>query len=148
MSNLLIMLNAASSPTFSKFCAARPFKFQQLTENLQLELVLLVPGFNFHSVKIVKMRSFSESVFSCIQTGKCRPGKTPYQDTFIAAFVSCAVNNNNKVKIGTVTVVFFKVSEFFGVSNIAQYVKNNFYAPLHNLNRHQYELIFSQMKLE
>ena len=46
MSNLLIVLNASSSPTFSKLCAARLFRFQWQTGNLQLELVLLGPGFN------------------------------------------------------------------------------------------------------
>ena len=46
MSNLLIELNASSNPTFSKLCAARLFRFQWQTENLQLELVLLGPGFN------------------------------------------------------------------------------------------------------
>ena len=42
MSNLLIVLNAPNSPTFSKLCAARLFRFQW-RENLQTELVLLGP---------------------------------------------------------------------------------------------------------
>ena len=69
MSNLLILLNASSSPTFSKLCAARLFRFQSQTENLQLELVLLGPGFN------------------------------P---------ISPNINNNNKVKIRTVTVAILE----------------------------------------
>ena len=68
MSNPLIALNASSSPTIAKYCAARLFRFQWQTENLQLELVLLVPGLNFHCVKIVQIRSFFWSVFSCIWT--------------------------------------------------------------------------------
>ena len=45
-SNLLIVLNTSSSLTFSKLRAARLFRFQWQTKNLQLELVLLGPGFN------------------------------------------------------------------------------------------------------
>ena len=46
MSNLLIVLYASCGPTFLKLCQARLFKFQWQTENFQLELVLLGPGFN------------------------------------------------------------------------------------------------------
>ena len=52
MSNLLIVFNASSGPTFSKLCATRLFRFQWQTENLQLELVLLGPGFNSISPEI------------------------------------------------------------------------------------------------
>ena len=46
MSILLTVLYTLSSSTFLKLCAARLFKFQWQTENFQLELVLVDPGFN------------------------------------------------------------------------------------------------------
>ena len=57
---------------FQKLCAATLFRFQWQTENLQLELVLLGPGFNS---------------------------------------ISPDINNNNKVKIRTITMVFWEARD-------------------------------------